>query len=121
MDSYLDRSFLLDNGDMDLTPINKEFSVLLKKNGVDISDNRLQKLESGVIFYPINILCGFDVVNWHERVDVHTVGVHHMGTSWATPQMKRHIQIIHSIQNLLGYDLYDIAKKRLKKLFNKTR
>ena len=49
MDSYLDRSFLLDNGDMDLTPINKEFSVLLNKNGVDISDNRLQKVE--VVFF----------------------------------------------------------------------
>ena len=121
MDSYLDRSFLFDNGDMDLTPINKEFSALLKKNGVDISDNRLQKLESGIIFYPINILCGFDVDNWHELVDENTVGVHHMGTSWATPQMKRHILIIHSIQTLLGYEIYDNVRKRLKNLFNKTR
>lgn len=111
MDSYSSKVFLGNNGEMDLTPINKGFSAILKKNGINIGNNRLQKTESGIVFYPVDVLCGFDVENWHEKTTENTVGIHHMDMSWGTPQMKRHLKLIHSLQGLLGYRLYDKIKK----------
>ena len=107
MDTYLKRQFVNVEGQMDLTPINEGFSKVLKKYGVKVNRNEYQSLDNGIVFYPIDVLCGFDVENWHEKINANTIGVHHMGTSWATPEMKKHIERIHKAQALLGYRLYD--------------
>lgn len=112
--TYENRHFLLPNGKMDLTPINEEFSSLLEQYGVDLSKDIFQRLDNGIRFYPIEILCGFDVNNWHEKIGYKTVGVHHMGNSWALPKMKFHIVWIRWTQAFLGYDLYDKIRKIIK-------
>lgn len=112
---YKDRKFIDEKGCMDMTPINKGFSSILAKYGVNLSLNELQILESGIVIYPIDVLCGFDVENWHEKITDKTLGVHHMGNSWATPQMKKHIKRIQFLQRILGYERFD----KLKLLFKR--
>ena len=116
MDTYQNRQFVNSNGQMDLTPINVGFSHVLQKYGIDLKKNEYQRVEKGIVFYPIEVLCGFDVENWHERIDKKTIGVHHMGTSWATPEMKKHIQRIHRLQLLMGYNFYDRLKAVIKRI-----
>lgn len=108
--SYIERSFLSTDGkNADLTPINVEFSKLLEKNGINLACNKYQKV-GDIVVYPTEVLCGFDVNNWHEKITEKTMGVHHMGCSWANDKMKRHIKRIHFFQKLLGYKLYDKIK-----------
>ena len=116
MDTYQKRQFVDINGQMDLTPINVGFSRILSKYGIDLKKNECQKAGKGIVFYPIEVLCGFDVENWHEKIGNKTIGVHHMGTSWATPEMKKHIHRIHRLQSIMGYSLYDRLKAVIKKI-----
>ena len=120
MDSYKKRQFVDKSGHMDLTPINVEFSKLLVENGINLNKNEYQRTESGIEIYPIEILCGFDIENWHEKIGEKTIGVHHMGNSWATPEMKKHIERIHRVQSILGYTLYDKFKNMVKRLRRKS-
>lgn len=112
--SYIQRNFIFDNGEMDMTPINQGFSSLLSKCGIDLISNKKQVLENGIVMYPIEILCGFDVENWHEKITQCTVGVHHMGNSWATPEMKKHVKRIQFLQKVLGYKNYDKFREFIK-------
>lgn len=107
IDTYEDRKFILPNGEMDLTPINVGFSELAQLYGIDLSRNCQQIGKNGFYVYPKEVLCGFDVENWHESVSENTLGVHHMGNTWASPKMKRHIQRIKFWQKVLGYRKYD--------------
>lgn len=114
LSTYLHRQFILNNGEFDLTTINRKFSSILTEYGFDLANNEKQTSENGIVLYPIEVLCGFDVENWHEKVTENTVGIHHMGNSWATPAMKRHIKRLHFFQKILGYDNYDKLKRIIK-------
>lgn len=114
LDSYRDRSFIDSDGNMDLTPINQGFSKLLEENGIDLSKDSYQITKDNLVIYPTEYLCGFDVKNWHERITNNTYGVHHMGNSWANPEMKRHIKRIRFIQRIIGIKAYDFLKSRIK-------
>lgn len=119
LETYRERRFIDENSKMDLTPINQGFSAILSKYGVNLTKNELQILPNGIVFYPIEVLCGFDVVNWHEKVTDKTIGIHHMGNSWTTPEMKNHIKRIQIIQKILGYDRYDKLKATMQYWRNK--
>lgn len=114
LDSYAQRSFISDNGELDMTPINHGFSSILTKYGVDLKCNDKQIIDNGIVLYPIEVLCGFDVENWHEKITENTVGIHHMGNSWATPKMRKLVRRIKFLQKVLGYDNYDKIKMLMK-------
>ena len=114
LESYHDRDFIDCDGNMDLTPINQGFSELLEVNGVNLSCDSYQMTKEGVVIYPTEYLCGFDVKNWHEKITSNTYGVHHMGNSWATPKMKWHIKKIRFFQKIIGIKAYDFLKSILK-------
>lgn len=107
LDSYQNREFVLQDGTFDMTPINDGFSVLMERKRIDLDRNEYQELDGGIAVYPIEIFCGFDVPNWHERKTKNTVMVHHMNASWAK---QSHIKLIKFLQKLLGYKLYDKLK-----------
>lgn len=116
LNTYNYRKFVLKNNELDLTPINIGFSQLAKSYGIELSRDCEQNGKYGFHVYPREILCGFDVENWHECVTKSTIGIHHMDNSWASSEMKKHIKWIKFLQRVLGYKLYDkigeIRRKR---------
>ena len=113
---YNELHFKQSDGSFDMTPINVRFSRLLEKYGVDLEKYGYQNINMQTVIYPVEVLCGFDVENWHEKITENTYGVHHMSNSWATPEMKKHVKRIQFWQKILGYDKYDRLKNTLKKL-----
>lgn len=116
LDQYEERNFIREDGSFDITPINVGFSRILEKYGVDLCQNTLQKKEKEFLIYPIEVLCGFDVEYWHERITDNTHGIHHMSNSWATPAMRTHIKRIKFLQKILGFKNYDKLKNLIKKI-----
>lgn len=110
LNSYEARRFTNEN-EYDLTPINVGFSAILCEYGVNLTRDEYQTIANGnIVVFPSEVLCGFDVVNWHEKITAETLAVHHMGNSWATLEMKKKIKRIQFFQKLLGYKNYDRIK-----------
>lgn len=115
LDSYENRSFLNADGSFDMTVINKGFSDLMEKKGVDLSRNEYQKLaDDRIEVYPIEYFCGFDMNNWHEAVTETTYTVHHMAGSWVAGGGTVKRKIIKGLQRLIGYKNYDKLRGMLK-------
>lgn len=115
LDSYESRSFLNADGSFDMTVINKGFSDLMEKKGVDLSRNEYQKLaDDRIEVYPIEYFCGFDMNNWHEAVTETTYTVHHMAGSWVAGGGTVKRKIIKGLQRLIGYKNYDKLRGMLK-------
>lgn len=110
LESYENRQFITADGQLDTTPINVYFSKLLEKHGVNLEVNQYQIVNDSIVIYPMEVLCGFDVDNWHEKISSNTYGIHHMGMSWSSPEMRKHIKMIHFWQKVLGIKLYDQIK-----------
>ena len=115
LDSYENRSFLNPDGSFDMTVINKGFSELMEKKGVDLSRNEYQKLaDDRIEVYPIEYFCGFDMNNWHEAVTETTYTVHHMAGSWVAGGGTLKRRLIKGLQRLIGYKNYDKLRGMLK-------
>lgn len=113
--TYHERSFIREDGSLDLTEINVGFSRLAEKYGLDLSRNEFQEFGGDMAVYPIEIFAAFDVKNWHEKVTGNTRTIHHMDASWMDKKGKIHIALIRGLQRVLGYDAYDRLKARFRR------
>jgi len=115
LDSYESRNFLNEDGSYDLTVINKGFSELMEKKGVDLNRNEYQKLsDCRIEVYPIEFFCGFDMNNWHEAVTEKTYTVHHMAGSWVAGGGALKKKVIKLLQKIIGCKNYDKLRGMLK-------
>ena len=115
LDSYENRSFLKEDGSFDMTVINKGFSELMEKKGVNLNRNENQELaENRIEVYPIEYFCGFDMNNWHEAVTENTYTVHHMAGSWVAGGGAFKKKVIRLIQKFIGCKNYDKLRGILK-------
>lgn len=115
LDSYKERSFLKKDGSYDLMTINEGFSKLMEQKGVDLDKNEFQEFGNRMVVYPIEIFCGYDVVNWHERITPNTCTVHHMAASWLPGVKGIKLKLIKLVQSWIGYEKYDLLKSRIKR------
>lgn len=121
LDKYKNRSFFLSDGSYDMTPNTDLWSEQAHKWGVDLSKNCIQNIDNGIFVYPIDYFCGFDMNNYHSVITKNTVTVHHMAFSWASVKEKRHFQIVHALQKVLGIRNYDSLRTHYKRLKNRKK
>lgn len=114
LDSYESRSFLTEDGTYDLTVINKGFSELMERKGVDLDRNEYQQIGEEIKVYPIEYFCGFDMNNWHEAVTDTTYTVHHMAGSWVSGGGNMKKKVIKLVQKVIGNQNYDKLRRMLK-------
>lgn len=111
--TYWSRHFLKEDGTYDDSVINYHFSKLAERWGVDLNKNEIQELYDGMIVYPIEFFCGFDIKYWHVRRTERTCTIHHMSSSWAGTKKKIYFRIIYFFQKVLGYEKYDVFKDKV--------
>lgn len=119
LDSYTDRSFVMEDGKFDMTVINVGFSKLLEAEGVDLDKNEFQLIPLAEPIQPLKVyskekFCGFDVKNWCTEITDNTCTVHFMSGSWVGGGMTLKKKIIKLLQLVLGENGYD-RLRRLKK------
>ena len=116
METYQDRTFIMPNGDYDVTPNTDIWSLQAKEWGADLTSDTEQKIGQDIMIYPKEIFCGFDVENYHEVITAKTKTVHHMDCSWADKKTRKHNELLHRLQKILGYKNYDRLKAIYRKL-----
>jgi hypothetical protein len=80
LDDYLGRKFVLDNGELNMTPCPFYQTQILKKYGL-VLENRRQDLGDMVIF-PIDYFCPMDYYTSKVTITPNTYSIHHYSASW---------------------------------------
>lgn len=116
LNQYDERKFILDNGEMDLTPINDKFTELMIHHGLQLG-NKQQILDGTIIVYPFEYFAGYDMENSHPVITEHTYTVHHFQSSWKSLDFVtwcKYRVVVNLLQTILGYNRYDSLKKWVK-------
>lgn len=101
LNAYSDKEFILQNGELDMTPITKLVTRLTMEDYGWIPENRYQVLENGLNIYPFEVFCA---KNWRTgkiTVTDDTYMVHHFSGSWLPNFSKFKIRIMR----VLGPDI----------------
>lgn len=114
LDTYKDRTFILEDGSYDTTPNTDIWSPQAESWGVDLDRNEIQEIvDKRIKVFPIEVFCGFDVKNWHEKVTKQTKCIHRMAFSWVETDNKTVSINRRLLQKVLGYKIYDFLKENI--------
>lgn len=78
---YDNRSFQLEDGRLDIVPINDYLTALAINYGLK-DNNTLQMIDAHMKIYPVEYFTGYDMFNSHIKKTEHTYMIHHMMGTW---------------------------------------
>lgn len=81
LDGYEDKSFIKDNGDIDMTTNVFIVSNIIKKLGIRL-DGSYQELKGLATFYPQEYFSPYDYINCYSKENENTYTIHHFHKSW---------------------------------------
>lgn len=81
---YAVRHFFKDDESMDLTSINVSLDPLVEEYGLIFGQDRYQELDHGIVVYPTEYFCAFDIKNWHPVITDNSFTVHYMVIGYTT-------------------------------------
>lgn len=87
LDYYNDKSFIMDDGRLDLTTNVKTITDITKNKYPIILNNTYQNL-GDVTFYPSDFLCAKNLADSKVKITKNTYTVHHFNGSWTNPKKK---------------------------------
>lgn len=111
--SYHERHFVNEDGELDLTNINDVLSEFAER-GLDLDRDEYQELPGGIAVYPSDYFAAWDVYNWHTKRTANTCTIHHMASSWVGNKQKFKIFLIGIIQRVIGVNGYDALRAKVK-------
>lgn len=102
VEDYNSRSFVLENGKLDLSPIDLTALRILKSNYGLIVNNQFQTLNDGTVIYPKQYFHAFNtetgVMNLYPELFV----IHYADGSWLNDNQKYYIRLKKKCAKLLG-------------------
>lgn len=116
LDQYLDRSFILPNGEIDTTPNTKIITRVTTESYGWIPSDQYQVLNEGLHIYPFSVFCAKDFKTGNVLVTNETYTIHHFSGSWLSKSNKLKAKIIR----IIGPRLTTILVKTKRKLINKN-
>ena len=119
LEDYETRRFIMEDGSLDQTSINVKLDPLVEAYGLDINRDELLNISEGIMVYPTEYFCAFDIENWHPVVTEKTCTVHYMASSWKSVRIKFKIQVIKFVVLIIGASNYDRLRKILKNKKNR--
>lgn len=115
LDNYASRHFVKEDGSMDQTSINVSFNPLVEAYGLDLSQDTYQQLSEGIVVFPTEFFCAFDIENWHPAITEESCVVHYMASSWRGNRIKIKILILRIVFLLIGTKNYDRLRAFIKR------
>ena len=91
------------------------FTEILDRYGLK-HDGKKQFLEQGIVIYPVDFFCAFDLHNDHEIVSDNTYTIHHYTGSWNDATIKKKF-VKRKLVSILGARKYESMKNLYKRLF----
>lgn len=106
--TFHSRNFLLDGGQMDITPINDHLTALAIKYGLK-TDDSLQIIQSDMKIYPVEYFTGYDMDNSHIKKTDNTYMIHHMMGTWLDFSFTETLKMSAKkmLIKLMGHDKFD--------------
>ena len=98
---YDDISFVLPNGEYDLTPCPDRNTEALRRLGMDTEIKEQNFM--GVTFLPDEYLCPMDYYTGKKTITKNTRTIHHYSASWTSSVTKRTTRI----KRIIGVKMYD--------------
>ena len=125
---YLSIPFVLENGEMDLTPCPARNTKVLLRRGLR-QNNSKQLLNGEILILPTEYFCPIDYITGKKRITKNTYSIHHFSASWHNGvkletrrkrlQQEKKKYILHTpyriARKLLGDQLYEQIRSKLKK------
>lgn len=131
MADYQGILFILDNGEMDLTPCPERNTEVFLRKGLKLDGTR-QVLEDGTLILSAEYLCPLDNATRILRKTKNTISIHHFDASWQPREQKeahdklarqRRMSLMKSeiiyfprklMRKLIGNKMYESVKKKIK-------
>lgn len=111
LDYYSTKSFILPNGEYDLTPNPVPVTNTLQKEGIIINGQK-QKIKN-IVIYSRDYFCPYNRATETLNITEHTYCIHHFNGGWISDEKKKIItkrkQIIQKYGKLAGYIYYGIG------------
>ena len=83
MDDYLDRSFIKEDGSLDVTPSPSINTKVFLRHGL-VQNNTFQVVEDKAVVFPADYFCPLGYYSGKTRITDNTVSIHHFMASWQT-------------------------------------
>ena len=114
LDSYKNRSFISEDGEIDVTPNVCTITELIVKYG-GILNGEYQKINGIATIYEQEYFSPYDYINCYMKKTSNTYAVHHFYKSWIpfTSKIKSNLKII--VAKIIGGDKIAIFRKHLNK------
>lgn len=110
---YTNRSFILENGQFDISPNTDEITKIISRLG-GIMNNTMQKLASNVYVYPEEYFSAFEFKTFSKISTEHTYTVHHFHASWLPKYVRVRFKLKKIVIKIIGKDSF----LRIKRLLN---
>ena len=111
LDYYSTRSFVLPNGEYDLTPNPVPITNVLQQEGI-IIDGKQQKIKD-IVIYPQDCICPYYRATETLNVTEKTYCIHYFNGGWISDEKKeiitRRKQVIRKYGKLAGYVYYGVG------------
>ncbi|WP_270474899.1 glycosyltransferase family 32 protein [Clostridium cochlearium] len=115
LDLYIEKRFILPNGNFDITPNTEIITELTMKNYSWVCANKYQVLKDGLHIYPHDFFCAKDWRTGEITVTENTYTIHHFSASWISKRDRRISKIKTIIKNiiikLIGENGFQALKK----------
>ena len=115
LEKYVIRHFIQEDGSMDQTSINVSLDPLVEACGLDLYNDSYQVLNEGIVVYPTEYFCAFDIENWHPVITGNSCTVHYMESSWRSNKIRAKILLLRVIFRLIGTKNYDRIRALIKR------
>lgn len=123
MDYYADRHFIMDSGEMDLTPNPIMMTDICMSHGLKL-DGSYQELDN-ITIYPKEYFCPYDHITKKLDMTDNTYTIHYFNGTWLSDEQKRKLQKRQQISTRWGksagyiyYGFQVIADKGLGEFLN---
>ena len=88
MDDYLNRSFIKEDGSLDLTASPYINTKIFEKHGL-VCDNSFQKIDALAVVFPTEYFCPLGYYSGKLQITDNTYSIHHFMASWQTEEQKQ--------------------------------
>lgn len=119
LEYYNNRSFYLQNGELDTTTNVEIITDICVKEGF-IPNGEFQILNNGIYIYPKDYFCPKDYVSGKINLTENSFCIHHFNASWITKKQRKKRATRQFLYSLLGETIMNNILKLKKKLLSKT-
>jgi hypothetical protein len=113
LDYYENRSFILPDNTLDMTPNVTSITKITKKMYNIKLNNTYQELDDGVVFYPSEYFCPKDYLTGIINITDNTYCIHHFAGSWLPKREKQYLYLRKKILKYFGKNIFSWSMIRI--------